>query len=273
MSNSLQPHGLQHTRPPCPSPTPEVYSKLMFIESVMPSNHLILCCPLLFLPSNFSQHQGLFQWVSSSHQVAKVLEFQLQHQSFKEYSGLISFRMDWLDLPAVPGTLKSLPLKSYRRLIAMLRLNSYKWESELSSQSFQSYKLSYIKEWDHRFAVWLISTSAVDCYSFQWSFFGIIKWPDKIKSYVTQSFANVSIASKCKRLDSCPRLFHLVLLLLLLLSHFSHVQLCTTPEMAAHQVPPSLGFSRQEHWSGLPFPSPKHESEKWKWSRSVTSDS
>ena len=43
--------------------------------------------------------------------------------------------------------------------------------------------------------------------------------------------------------------------------------------MAAHQAPPSLGFSRQEHWSGLPFPSPMHESEKWKWSRSVVSNS
>ena len=43
--------------------------------------------------------------------------------------------------------------------------------------------------------------------------------------------------------------------------------------MAAHQAPPSLGFSRQEHWSGLPFPSPMHESEKWKWSGSVVSDS
>ena len=43
--------------------------------------------------------------------------------------------------------------------------------------------------------------------------------------------------------------------------------------MAAHQAPPSLGFSRQEHWSGLPFPAPMHESEKWQWSRSVVSDS
>ena len=51
-------------------------------------------------------------------------------------------------------------------------------------------------------------------------------------------------------------------LLLLLLCHFSHVRLCATPEMAAHQAPPSLGFSRQEHWSALPFPSPMHESEK-----------
>ena len=63
------------------------------------------------------------------------------------------------------------------------------------------------------------------------------------------------------------------LLLLLLLSRFSHVRLCATPETAAHQAPLSLGFSRQEHWSGLPFPSPMHESEKWKWSRSVVSDS
>ena len=53
----------------------------------------------------------------------------------------------------------------------------------------------------------------------------------------------------------------LLLLLLLLLSCFSHVQLCATPQMAAHQAPPSLGFSRQEHWSGLPFPSLMHESE------------
>ena len=61
--------------------------------------------------------------------------------------------------------------------------------------------------------------------------------------------------------------------MLLLLSHFSHFQLCATPETAAHQAPPSLGFSRQEQWSGLPFPSPMHESEKWRWSRSVVSDS
>ena len=46
---------------------------------------------------------------------------------------------------------------------------------------------------------------------------------------------------------------------MLLLSRFSRVQLCVTPETAAHQAPPSLGFSRQEHWSGLPFPSPMHE--------------
>ena len=79
MSDSLRLHGLQHARLPCPSPIPGAYSN---IELVMPSNHLILCSPVL-LAFNLSQHWGLFQWVSSLHQVAKVLEFQLEHQSFQ----------------------------------------------------------------------------------------------------------------------------------------------------------------------------------------------
>ena len=58
-----------------------------------------------------------------------------------------------------------------------------------------------------------------------------------------------------------------------MLSHFSRVRLCATPQMAAHQAPPSLGFSRQEYWSRVPLPSPMHESEKRKWSRSVVSNS
>ena len=62
----------------------------------------------------------------------------------------------------------------------------------------------------------------------------------------------------------CILLFRLIIysVLLLLLSHISRSRLCVTPEMAAHQAPPSLEFSRQEHWSGLPFPSSMHESEK-----------
>ena len=63
-------------------------------------------------PSHFhftlSQHQNIFQWVSSSHQVAKILELQLQHQSSNEYSGLISLRIYWFDLFAIQGTLKCL---------------------------------------------------------------------------------------------------------------------------------------------------------------------
>ena len=68
---------------------------LMSIELVKPSNHLILCRPFLLLPSIFPSHQGLFQWVSSLHQVAKVLEFQLQHQSF-QWILRTGFLQDWL---------------------------------------------------------------------------------------------------------------------------------------------------------------------------------
>ena len=77
--------------------------KFMSIELVMLSNHLILCGPLFLLPSMF--YQGLFQQVSSSHQVAKVLELQIHHQSSKDNSELISFRIDLL---TVRGTLKRL---------------------------------------------------------------------------------------------------------------------------------------------------------------------
>ena len=76
MSNSLWPHVLQHVRPPWPSLSLGVCS----CPLVMPSHHLILCGPLLL---SLSQHQGLFQWVSSLHQVAKVLELQPRHQSLQ----------------------------------------------------------------------------------------------------------------------------------------------------------------------------------------------
>ena len=73
-------------------------------DAIQPSRPLSSPSPPAPSPS---QPQGLFQWVNSSHEVAKVLEFQLQHQSFQWQPGLI-FRMDWLDLLAVQGTLKSL---------------------------------------------------------------------------------------------------------------------------------------------------------------------
>ena len=105
---SLWPHGMQHARPPCSSPTPRVYPNSCPLSwwchptissSVIPS-------PCAF---NLSQHQGVFQWFSSSHQVAKVLQiFSFSICPTKEYSGLVSFRMDWLGLLAVQGTLKSL---------------------------------------------------------------------------------------------------------------------------------------------------------------------
>ena len=84
--------------------------------------------------------------------------------------------------------------------------------------------------------------------------------------------------SKCHNFCSGAKInkfskIYILYMLLLLLSCFSRVWFCATPQTASYQAPLSLGFSRQEHWSGLPFPSPMHESEKWKWSRSVVSNS
>jgi len=105
--DSLQPHGLQHTRPLCPSPSPRVCSNSS-TESVMPSNHLILCCPLLLLPSIFSSIR-VFSNESALHiRWPKYWSFSFSISPSNEYSGLISFRIDWFDLLAVQGTLKSL---------------------------------------------------------------------------------------------------------------------------------------------------------------------
>ena len=87
--------------------------KFISIESVMPSNHLILCHPLLLLPSIFPSIRAFSNEVSSLHQVAKILTPDSRSSSFStspsnEYSGLISFRMDWFALLKVQGTLKSL---------------------------------------------------------------------------------------------------------------------------------------------------------------------
>ena len=108
--------------------------KLMSIESVIPSNHLILCCPLLLLPSIFSSIR-VFSNVSSSHQVAKYWSFSISPSN--EYSGLISFRIDWFDLLAVQGTLKSL-LQHHK---ASIQKHQF-FGAQLSSQS-----ISHIYTW------------------------------------------------------------------------------------------------------------------------------
>ena len=118
MSNFLQPHGLQHARPPVHQPLSLLTSlsitnswsllKFMSIDSVMPSNHLILCLSLLFLPSVFPRFR-VFTNESILHIMwTKYWGFSFNISHSNEYSGLISFRMDWLDLLAVQGTLKSL---------------------------------------------------------------------------------------------------------------------------------------------------------------------
>ena len=107
MSDSLRPYEPQHTRPPCPSPTPSP-PKPMSIELVMPSSHLILCYPLLLLPSIFPSIKVFSNESVLPIRWPKYWSFSFSISPSNEHPGLISFRMDWLDLLAVQGTLKSL---------------------------------------------------------------------------------------------------------------------------------------------------------------------
>ena len=124
MSDSLQPHKLQHARPPCPSPTPGVHSDSTSIESVMPSSHLILCRPLLLLPP-IPPNIRVFSNESTLHmRWPEYWSFSFSIIPSKEIPGLISFRMDWLDILAVQGTLKSL-LQHYSSKASILRRSAF----------------------------------------------------------------------------------------------------------------------------------------------------
>ena len=155
----------------------------MSIESVMTSNHLVLCHPLL-LPSVFPSIRVFSSESVLHNRWPKFWSFSFSISPFSEYSGLVSFRIDWFDLLAVQGTLKSL------------------LQHHNSKASFH---------WCSAFFMVQLSAAAT---------------------------------AAAKSLQSCL------------------TRLCVTLQTAAHQAPLSLGFSKQEHWSGLPFPSPMQKSEK-----------
>ena len=186
----------------------------------MPSNHLILCHPLLLLPSVFPSI-----WVFSNESTLCIRRpnyWSFSISPSNDYSGLISFKTDWFDLLAVQETLKSLLQHQFESINSALSL---------------LYGPTHIH---------LCMTSGKTIALTRWIF---------VSKGVSLLFNTLSAAAApaAKSLQSCPTL--------------------CDPKTAAQQAPPSLGFSRQELWSGLPFPSPMHENEKWKWSRSVVSDS
>ena len=106
--DSLWPHRLQHTRLSCPSPTPGAYSSSCPYKSVMPSNHLILCHPLLLTPSIFPSIRVFCNESVLHIRWPEYWSFSFNISPFDEYSGLVSFRIDWVDLLTVQGMLKSL---------------------------------------------------------------------------------------------------------------------------------------------------------------------
>ena len=137
VSNSLRPHGLQHTRPPCPSPTPRAYWNACPSRRWCPSNYLILCLPLLLLPSIFPSIRG-FSSASVLHiRWPKYWSFSFSFSPSNEYLGLISFRMDWLDILVVQRSLKNL-LQHHSSKASSLRHSAFfivqlshpKWQLE-----------------------------------------------------------------------------------------------------------------------------------------------
>ena len=122
MSNSLQPHGLQHARPPCPSPTSGVYSNSCPLSQWC---HPTISASVSPFPSTFnlSQHQGLFHESVLPIRWPKYWSFSFIISPCNEYSGLISFRMDWLDLLAVQGTLNILQHHSLKA--SVLRCSAF----------------------------------------------------------------------------------------------------------------------------------------------------
>ena len=112
MAECLQPHGLQHTRLPCPSPSPGVCSN----SCPLNSNRLILCHPFLLLPSVFPSIRVFFN--ASAHPIRwpKYWSISFSMSPSNEYSGLISLRIDWLDLLAVQGTQQSSPTPQFKSI-------------------------------------------------------------------------------------------------------------------------------------------------------------
>ena len=124
-SNTFQSHGLQHARLPCPSLSLRLCTTHVYSESVMPSNHLILCRPLFLLPSIFPSIRVFSKESVLGIRWPKYWSFSFRiSQSFQWISGLISSRIDWLDLLAVQGTLKGL-LQHHNSKTSILRCSAF----------------------------------------------------------------------------------------------------------------------------------------------------
>ena len=139
ISNSLKPHGLQHSRLPCALPSPGVCSNSRPLSQLMPSNHLILCHLLLLLPLIFPSIM-VFSKDSALHiRWPKYWSFSFNTSPSNEYSGLISFRIDWFDFLAIQGTLKSLLQHQSRWIL-------YCWDTReaLSTLKALSSMLAYL---------------------------------------------------------------------------------------------------------------------------------
>ena len=185
----------------------------------MPSNHLILCRPLLLPPSIFPSIRVFSNESALCIRWPKYWSFNFNISSSNEHPGLISFRMDWLDLFAVKGTLKSL-----------LQHHSLK-ASILWCSAFLIVQLSHPYMTTGK-------TIALTRRIFV----------DKVMALLFNILS--AAAAAAKSLHSCLTLCDPIDVKV---RSLSHVRLLSTPWTAAYQAPPSMGFSRQEYWSGVPY--------------------
>ena len=129
VSNSLRPHELQHARLPCPSLSPRVCPGSCLLTQWWHPTVSSSVIPFSSCPQSFLASGSFPWWVTSSHQITKVLE--LQYQSFSEYSGLVSFRIDWFDILAVQGLSKSLLQHHSLKKIQFFCAQSSLWSNSL----------------------------------------------------------------------------------------------------------------------------------------------
>ena len=234
----------------------------MSIKLVMPSKHLILCHPLLLLFSIFPSIK-----VFPNESVLRIRWQKYWSVSFSvspsnEYSGLISFGMDWLYLLAVQGTLESL-LQYHSSKASILRLSTFFTvqlshpymttgkTTALTRQTFVSKVTSLLFNMLSRLVIAFLPRSKCLFISWLQSPSAVILEPKKIKS-VTISIVSLSICHGVMGPSPPLALF----IVKVKVKSLSRVRLIATPWTVAYQAPPTMGFSRQEYWSGLPFPSP-----------------
>ena len=203
----------------------------------MPSNHLFLCCPLFLLPSIFPSIRVFSNESACRTGGPKYWSFIFSISPSNEHSGLISFRMGWLDLLAVQGTLKGL-LQQHRSKASILRHSAFfivtltsiydYWKTiALTRLTFVGKVMSPLLNILSRLVITFLPRSKRLLISWLQSPSVVILEPPKNK--VSHYFHCFAI--------------------------YSRVQLFVTPWTITYQAPPTIGFSRQEHWSGVPFTS------------------
>ena len=219
VSNSLWSHGLQHTRRPCPSPFPGACSNSCPLSQWCHPNHLILCPPLLLLPKIFPSIKVFSNESVLRIRWPKYWSFSFSISPSNEYSGLISFRIDWLDLLAVQGTLKSLLQHHsskasilWHSAFFMIQLSHSSMTTgktiALTIQTFVGKVMSLLFNTLSRFAIAFFPRNKHLLISWLQSPSAVILEPKKIKSYV--SIVSPSVYHEAIRQDAMIFVFWLL---------------------------------------------------------------